>query len=186
MNPAEIILIAVSLAMDAFAVSVAAGTAGQLPKRAIFRLSFHFGLFQFMMPVIGWYAGYHIAPLISAVDHWVAFALLFFVGFHMIKNGFAPRESKSILRDPSRGFTLVMLSVATSIDALAVGISLAMMEIAIWYPAVIIGVVTSAMSLAGIRLGGFFGKKLGPRMEIAGGLVLILIGLRILATDLIF
>ncbi|MFP3998585.1 MAG: manganese efflux pump MntP family protein, partial [Desulfobacterales bacterium] len=74
MNPAEIMLIAISLAMDAFAVSVAAGTAGKLPKRAVFRLSFHFGLFQFMMPVIGWYAGSHIAPLISAVDHWVAFA----------------------------------------------------------------------------------------------------------------
>ncbi|MCF8110487.1 MAG: manganese efflux pump MntP family protein [Desulfobacteraceae bacterium] len=185
MNPSEIILIAVSLAMDAFAVSVAAGTAGQLPKRAVFRLSFHFGLFQFMMPVIGWYAGSHIAPLISAVDHWVAFALLLLVGFRMIKSGLAP-ESETVSRDPSRGLTLVMLSVATSIDALAVGFSLAMMEVAIWYPAVIIGLVTSAMSLAGIRLGTFFGKKLGPRMEIAGGIVLILIGLRILAADLVF
>ncbi|MFW6011360.1 MAG: manganese efflux pump MntP family protein [Desulfosalsimonas sp.] len=185
MNPAEIILIAVSLAMDAFAVSVAAGTSGSLPKRAVFRLSFHFGLFQFMMPVIGWYAGSHIAPLISAVDHWVAFALLFFVGFRMIKNGLAP-ESETVLKDPSRGLTLVMLSVATSIDALAVGFSLAMMNVAIWYPAVTIGIVTSAMSLAGIRLGTFFGKKLGPRMEIAGGIILILIGIRILAADLVF
>ncbi|MFP4193396.1 MAG: manganese efflux pump MntP family protein [Desulfosalsimonas sp.] len=185
MNPAEIILIAVSLAMDAFAVSVAAGTTGGLPKRAVFRLSFHFGLFQFMMPVLGWYAGSRIAPLISAVDHWVAFTLLLFVGFRMIKSGLYP-ESETVFRDPSRGLTLVMLSVATSIDALAVGFSLAMMEVAIWYPAVTIGIVTSAISLAGIRLGTFFGKKLGPRMEIAGGIVLILIGLRILSADLIF
>lgn len=185
MNPAEIILIAVSLAMDAFAVSVAAGTAGVLPKRAVFRLSFHFGLFQFMMPVIGWYAGSHVAPLISAVDHWVAFALLLFVGIRMIRGGLHP-ESPSAAKDPSRGLTLVMLSVATSIDALAVGFSLAMMEVAVWFPSVVIGVVTSAMSLAGIRLGRFFGKKLGPRMEIAGGLVLIAIGMRILAADLFF
>lgn len=185
MNPAEIILIAVSLAMDAFAVSVAAGTAGDVPKRAVFRLSFHFGLFQFMMPVIGWYAGTNIAPLISAVDHWVAFVLLVFVGVRMVREGRNP-ALKTALRDPSRGLTLFILSVATSIDALAVGFSLAMMEVAIWYPAVTIGVVTSAMSLAGIRLGRFFGQKLGPRMEIAGGMILIVIGLRILAGDLIF
>ncbi|MCF8023943.1 MAG: manganese efflux pump MntP family protein [Desulfobacteraceae bacterium] len=185
MNFTEIILIAVSLAMDAFAVSVAAGTAGRLPKRAAFRLSFHFGLFQFMMPVLGWFAGSHIAPLISAVDHWVAFFLLVFVGGRMIRDGLNP-ERESVPRDPSRGLALVMLSVATSIDALAVGFSIAMMNVAIWYPAAIIGVVTSAMSVAGIRLGCFFGQKLGPRMEIAGGIVLILIGMRILAADLVF
>ncbi len=185
MNPAEMILIAISLAMDAFAVSVAAGTAGALSGRAVFRLSFHFGLFQFMMPVLGWYAGSHVAPLISAFDHWVAFALLVFVGARMIRGGLEP-ESGTVPKDPSRGITLVVLSVATSIDALAVGFSIAMMEVAIWYPAVTIGVITSAMSLAGIRLGRFFGRKLGPRMEIAGGIILIAIGIRILAADLLF
>ncbi|MFW6081844.1 MAG: manganese efflux pump MntP family protein [Desulfosalsimonas sp.] len=185
MQSVELILIAVSLAMDAFAVSVAAGTAGDVSKRAVFRLSFHFGLFQFMMPVIGWYAGSNIAPLISAVDHWVAFGLLLFVGARMIHGGLYPDREKPA-RDPSRGMTLVMLSVATSIDALAVGFSLAMINVSIWYPSVMIGVITSAMSLAGIRLGRFFGKKLGPRMEIIGGTVLIFIGLRILAADLVF
>jgi putative Mn2+ efflux pump MntP len=183
MNLAEIILIALSLAMDAFAVSVAAGTAGRLSRRATFRLSFHFGLFQFMMPVIGWYAGLRIAPLVSAVDHWVAFGLLMFVGVRMIRGGLAP-PSEKIIKDPSRGLTLVMLSVATSIDALAVGFSLAMMNVDIWYPGIMIGVVTSAMSLAGIRLGRVFDRRFGPRMEVAGGMVLVLIGLRIVVVDL--
>src|SRR6056297_488407 len=134
MSLTEIILISLSLAMDAFAVSVAAGTTGLLKKRAIFRLSFHFGLFQFLMPVIGWYTGSRIAPLVSSVDHWLAFGLLIFVGVRMIIGGIKP-PSEKMINDPSRGMTLVMLAVATSIDALAVGFSLAMMEIKIWYPA---------------------------------------------------
>lgn len=183
MNLFMIILIALSLAMDAFAVSVAAGAAGRVSNRAVFRLSFHFGLFQFMMPVIGWFAGNRIAPLVSAVDHWVAFALLVFVGLRMIRGALGPQSEKPS-RDPSRGLTLVVLSVATSIDALAVGFSLAMMNVGIWYPAVSIGAITAAMSLAGIRLGQLIGARLGPRMELAGGVVLILIGIRILAADL--
>ncbi len=180
----EILLIAISLAMDAFAVSVAAGTSNWMDgKRAKFRLSFHVGLFQFMMPVIGWYAGIRIAPLISAVDHWVAFGLLLFVGSHMIIGAFKEEEHR-LKTNPSKGFTLVLLSVATSIDALAIGFSLAMINVDIWYPSVMIGVITSALSLAGIYLGRYFGEKIGPRMEIVGGVILILIGLRILVTDL--
>ncbi|MGM0452616.1 MAG: manganese efflux pump MntP family protein [Thermodesulfobacteriota bacterium] len=185
MSLPEIILIAISLAMDAFAVSVAAGTSGWMTGgRAKFRLSFHVGLFQFMMPIIGWFAGTHIAPIISAFDHWVAFGLLVFVGYRMIAGGLHP-ERQAAANDPSRGAMLVVLSVATSIDALAVGFSLALVNISIWYPAVIIGMVTSALSLAGIRLGRFLGEKIGPRMEIIGGTVLILIGCRILVTDLL-
>jgi putative Mn2+ efflux pump MntP len=185
MSFAEIILISFSLAMDAFAVSVAAGTTGPLAKRAIFRLSFHFGLFQFMMPVIGWYTGLRIAHLVSSVDHWLAFGLLMFVGVRMIIGGIKPPSEKRI-NDPSRGATLVMLAVATSIDALAVGFSLAMMEIVIWYPAIMIGLITSAMSLGGIGLGRVFGNKFGPGMEAAGGIVLVAIGLKILLADLFF
>lgn len=185
MSLTEIILISLSLAMDAFAVSVAAGTTGPLAKRAIFRLSFHFGLFQFLMPVIGWYTGSHIAPLVASVDHWIAFGLLMFVGVHMIIGGIKP-PSEKMINDPSRGMTLVMLAVATSIDALAVGFSLAMMEIRIWYPAIMIGLITSAMSLAGIRIGRMFGNKFGPGMEVAGGIVLVAIGTRILFADLFF
>ncbi|MBA2879806.1 putative Mn2+ efflux pump MntP [Desulfosalsimonas propionicica] len=185
MNIAEIILIALSLAMDAFAVSVAAGTAGRLHPRAVFRLSFHFGLFQFMMPVLGWYAGSRVAHLVSAVDHWVAFGLLMFVGLRMIR-GSLENPSEQIKKDPSRGLTLVVLSVATSIDALAVGFSLAMMNVGIWYPSIMIGVITSAMSLAGIRLGRVFGRRFGPRMEMTGGIILVAIGTRILIADLFF
>jgi len=180
----EIILIAISLAMDAFAVSIAAGTSGWMDNgRAKFRLSFHVGLFQFMMPVIGWFVGTRIAPLIAAIDHWVAFALLFFVGIRMITGAFEPDDG-AVKTDPSRGATLVLLSVATSIDALAVGFSLAMVNINIWYPSVIIGVITGVMSLAGIRLGRYLGGKVGSRMEMAGGVILIVIGLRILSTHL--
>lgn len=185
MKLAEIILIAVSLAMDAFAVSVAAGTAGRLSRRAIFRLSFHFGLFQFLMPVIGWYMGSRIAPLVSAVDHWLAFGLLIFVGLRMIRGSLEP-PSEKMIKDPSRGMTLVMLSIATSIDALAVGFSLAMIDVGIWYPSIMIGVITSAMSIAGIRLGRVFGRRFGLRMEAAGGIVLVAIGVRILIAGLFF
>ena len=185
MNLIEIILIALSMAMDAFAVSVAAGTAGPIGGRATFRLSFHFGLFQFMMPVAGWYAGSRIAPLVSAVDHWIAFGLLLLVGLHMIRGSLEPPAEK-IHRDPSRGLTLVILSVATSIDALAVGFSLAMVNVGIWYPSIMIGVITSAMSIAGIRLGRMFGRRFGGRMEMIGGIILIFIGLRIVAADLFF
>jgi putative Mn2+ efflux pump MntP len=179
------IMIAVGLAMDACAVSVAAGTSGKLAgKRATFRLSFHFGLFQAMMPVIGWFAGYRIAHLISAVDHWVAFGLLAFVGGRMILSALHP-DPESFSKDPSRGFSLVFLSVATSIDALAVGFSLAMIQIDIWYPSVIIGVITAALSVVGIRAGKYFGKTLGHRMECLGGIILIGIGLKILMSHLL-
>jgi len=185
MNILEMIMIAIGLAMDAFAVSIAAGTSGKLAgKRATFRLSFHFGLFQAMMPVIGWFAGTRISHLISAVDHWVAFGLLAFVGGRMILSALDP-EPESFSKDPSRGFSLVMLSVATSIDALAVGLSLAMIQIDIWYPCVIIGVITAALSVVGIRAGKYFGKVLGPRMEFLGGIILIGIGVKILLGHLL-
>jgi putative Mn2+ efflux pump MntP len=180
----EILMIAVGLAMDAFAVSLAAGTSGQaVGGRAAFRLSFHFGLFQFLMPVIGWFLGVRIAPLMASVDHWIAFGLLVFVGVRMIRAGFDP-EGQTFTTDPSRGLTLVMLAIATSIDALAIGLSLAMLRVKIWYPSVVIGVVTSGLSLLGIRLGTQLGARFGKRMEIVGGAILNLIGLRILLSHL--
>ncbi len=184
MNILEILMIAVGLAMDAFAVSIAAGTSGRLSgKRAAFRLSFHFGLFQAMMPLAGWYAGSRIAHLISAFDHWVAFGLLLIVGGRMIMASLRS-ETEAFDKDPSRGLSLVILSVATSIDALAVGLSLAMINISIWQPCVIIGAITAILSAVGIRAGKYFGKKLGPRMELIGGVLLILIGMKILASHL--
>ncbi len=180
----EIFLIAVGLAMDAFAVSLAAGALKEVRgPRATFRLSFHFGLFQFVMPVIGWYAGATVVNYIEAFDHWIAFCLLAYVGGRMILSGVGKRD-ESFRSDPSRGYLLVTLSVATSIDALAVGLSLAMIQVGIWYPSIVIGVVAGAFSIVGVGLGRRLGVAFGKRMEVAGGIILVLIGLRILYAHL--
>jgi len=182
---ASLFLIAIGMAMDAFAVSLGIGTTRQasLP-RPIFRLSFHFGLFQFFMPILGWLAGNTIASLISRFDHWVAMGLLTFVGVRMIRSGLDP-ESETYRSDPSRGGMLVMLSVATSIDAFAIGLSLAMLQVDILLPSVVIGVVTAGLSLTGLLIGHNLGTKFGKRMEILGGMILIGIGLRVLITHLV-
>jgi putative Mn2+ efflux pump MntP len=185
MNFFEIFFIAVSMAMDAFAVCLGAGTQEYTSSpRPVFRLSFHFGLFQFLMPVIGWFAGTTIVGYISAYDHWVAFGLLAFVGLRMIRSGFDP-HSEEHKKDPSRGWTLILLAFATSIDALAIGFSLAVVGVTIWYPALLIGVVTGLISWLGVYLGNRLGQKFGKRMEIIGGLILIIIGLRILLAHLL-
>ncbi len=180
----EILLIAISMAMDAFAVCLVAGSLGQASSpRPVFRLSFHFGLFQFLMPVLGWLAGRTLEPLIRNYDHWVAFGLLLLVGLHMIQA--AVQGEETLRPDPSRGWTLVFLSVAVSIDALAVGLSLGVLGISVWYPALIIGIVTGLLSLVALRLGRDFGTRLGKPVEIIGGVVLIGIGLRILLSHLL-
>jgi putative Mn2+ efflux pump MntP len=185
MNFFEILLLAMSMSMDAFAVCMGAGAQRQTSgSRSVFRMAFHFGLFQFLMPVIGWFAGTTIVRYISAYDHWAAFALLAFVGIRMIRSGFYPTDGEQ-KSDPSRGWTLVLLAFATSIDALAVGFSLGLVGITIWYPAVVIGVVTGLISWLGIFLGNRLGQKFGKRMEMIGGIVLILIGVRILVTHLL-
>lgn len=184
MGLAEILLIAVGLAMDAFAVSLGIGTTGQASRpRPIFRLSFHFGLFQALMPILGWLAGSTVADLISNVDHWIALALLAFVGVRMIRSGL-DANGEPHFSDPSRGGTLFMLAVATSIDAFAVGLSLAMLHVSVFYPAAVIGVVTAFLSLVGLLTGGRLGKVFGKRMEIVGGVILIGIGLRVLFSHL--
>ncbi len=177
---AEILFIAVGLSMDAFAVSLGASASNRhMAPRAPFRLSFHFGLFQCLMPIAGWLVGTEVARLAAWSAPWVAWALLTFVGARMIYSALRPGE-ETYRVDPSRGVMLVVLSVATSIDALAVGFSLAMLRISIWYPAVVIGVVTGTLSLVGVRLGARLGGRVGPRMEVVGGALLIGIGLRIL------
>ncbi len=169
--------------MDAFAVSLCSGVKIGAGPRPAFRLAFHFGLFQALLPVIGWLFGITIAPLISAYDHWVAFGLLAFVGARMVRSGLNEAE-EDFKRDPSRGWTMVMLSVAVSIDALAVGLSLGLLGVTIWTPALIIGLVTAALSLLGLRIGLYFGKRWGKPVEVLGGLVLIGIGLKIVLTHL--
>lgn len=189
----NITAIAVALAMDAFAVSIAAGvTLKQISFRQNFRLAWHFGLFQAMMPVLGWSAGLYIRAWIENYDHWVAFILLVFVAQGMLRAAFEKEKIEEKRKDPTRGITLIMLSIATSIDALAVGLSLSMLEISIWTPAIIIGLVAGAFTTVGIHLGKKIGtaKLLGRYAEIAGGCVLLLIGINILrehgVLDLLF
>lgn len=173
--------IALALAMDAFAVALGTGIAlKRLTGRHLFRLGFHFGLFQALMPVLGWLAGFTIQRWISAYDHWLAFGLLAFVGGKMIWEAFQGKEGEGARRDPTRGLRLVTLSIATSIDALAVGFSLAMLGVSIWFPALVIGLVAGSLTVAGMLLGCRFTAVWGRRMEIVGGLVLCAIGVKIL------
>jgi len=177
--------IAVALAMDAFAVSIASGLKlGHATGRQVFRLSFHFGLFQFLMPVVGWYVGRQVAELIAQFDHWIAFGLLTGIGGRMLWEARNENRPDTWI-DPTRGMSLVTLSVATSIDALVAGVGLALLNEPIWLAAVIIGVVTAALTSIGIRGGSRLGRRWGRRAEVAGGGVLILIGLRILVTHLL-
>lgn len=176
-------MIALALAVDAFAVALATGSV--LPTvgmRHTFRLAWHFGLFQAGMNVIGWFAGLTVQGYLASVDHWLAFSLLSFVGGRMIFEAMTADGDDRQLADPTRGRTMVMLSVATSIDALAVGLSFSFLKISIWFPALVIGVVALVLTAAGIHLGHYVGRrsKLGPYSEIVGGLVLIGIGIKTL------
>jgi len=232
--------------MDAFAVAVATSvTLGRVTGRQVFRFSFHFGLFQAMMPLAGWLAGRSVQAYIETWDHWVAFGLLAFIGGKAVitavksppsrssshtgdndrasvvgRGPLAPPQPRSgdreglppdsiapsarrraegdppytsradgsvhgvPRRDPTRGLTLLMLSVATSIDALAVGLSLGMLRLGIWYPILIIGVVTFGLTVLGMLLGARLGSRFGRCTEFFGGLVLIGIGVKILIEHL--
>jgi putative Mn2+ efflux pump MntP len=177
--------IALGLAMDAFAVAIATGlTLPEVTRRHTFRLAFHFGLFQFLMPVLGWFAGSQLAAYIGGFDHWLAFGLLAFVGGKMLWESRHDEEARRDRRDPTRGWTLVTLSLATSIDALAVGLSLAFLGESIWAPSVVIGLVAAALTTVGLKFGSRFGSRCGKWAEILGGCVLLLIGARILAGHL--
>ena len=185
MNFLEVMIIAVSLAMDSFAVALGAGTTRHARGyRAAIRLAFHLGLFQALMPIIGWFLGVTVQAAIASFDHWVAFALLALVGVRMIRSGLNS-EVEAHMSDPTRGATLVLLSIATSIDALAVGLSLAVLGVTIWYPVVVIGVVTATLSFLGLRLGSRLGSQFGKYMEIGGGGLLILIGIRIVLSHIL-
>jgi putative Mn2+ efflux pump MntP len=176
----DIVLIAFGLAMDAFSVSLAASGTGRINnRRAIFRLSFHFGFFQFIMPVLGWFVGKNLMQVIAIYDHWLAFIILQIVAFHMLMSCQKSSELKGEY-DPSKGYNLIILSLATSIDALAVGFSLAMIKINIWYPSFIVGLITASMAFLGIVIGNYVSQRLGKTSAIVGGIILSGIGFRIL------
>lgn len=173
--------IAVGLAMDAFAVALGAGVMlNPITGRQLFRLGFHFGLFQGLMPVIGWLAGISLRKFVTVFAPWIAFILLCFTGGKMIHEALTGDDQPGKRQDPTRGMTMVMLSVATSIDALAVGFSLSLLGVSIWTPAITIGIITATLTVIGMLLGSRTGALWGDRIEIFGGLVLIGIGLKIL------
>jgi manganese efflux pump family protein len=172
--------ISFGLAMDAFAVAVAAGMAlDTVTPRHAFRLGFHFGLFQFMMPILGWLAGSQFASNIHGWDHWLAFGLLVYVGGKMLWEAHRKDDAQAT-SDPTRGLRLLTLSLATSIDALAVGISMALLGVSVWLPSVVIGLITATLTVIGISLGVRIGMRWGRYAEIAGATILILIGVRLL------
>ncbi len=181
MSLLAIFAIAVGLAMDAFSVSVAASIRiKQMTWRHTFRLAFHFGLFQFFMPLIGYAAGRSVEKLVRDFDHWVAFGLLAIVGGRMIVESFKHAQEEADRKDPSRGLTLIILSVATSLDAVAVGLSLGVLGERILVPSIIIGVVCMVLSYVGTVIGRKIGEMGGAWVERLGGAVLILIGAKII------
>lgn len=169
--------IALGLAMDAFAVSIAVSVAlGGTSRRQTFRLAWHFGLFQALMPIIGWIAGRSVRTLIESWDHWLAFALLTIVGGRMIIEALRSDGHEARRSDPTRGWSLVVLSVATSIDALAIGLSFAALGVEVWVPAAVIGLTAGALTLVGTLGGRALGNRFGSKMAIIGGVLLIAIG----------
>ena len=170
--------IAFALACDAFSVGLAIGTKSPT-ARGVFRLWFHFGLFQFLMPLLGWCLGSALADTIGAAGQWVASVLLFFIAFKMWCES---RECCDATeeRDQTRGLSLLILSFATSIDALGVGVGMGIAGESILYPAFIIGVVAAVMTYAGVRLGYKLSTLFGKRVEVLGATVLFIIALKLL------
>ncbi len=175
----SIFTIAVALAMDAFSVSICAGMFIIKPTFGYyFRLAFFFGFFQFMMPVIGYFGGRYIEDYIKQFDHWIALALLVIIGAKMIHESFEGCEIPK--RDPSRGSTLLIFAVATSIDALAVGLSFGVLHKPIMLPSIIIGLVCAVFSILGIFLGNRVRMFANKKASTLGGLMLIAIGIKII------
>lgn len=184
----EIWLLAFSLAMDCLTVSITSGVIlSRLSWKTILTMSFFFGLFQGLMPLIGWFGASRFYHLIESFDHWIAFGILAFLGLRMIKESLGNNDHYCF--DPTRLKIILALAVATSIDALAVGISFACTGMdtlsSILCPIVIIGLVSFVMSLIGNLTGVCFGKHINLRMELWGGLILIGIGVKILIEHLV-
>ncbi len=184
MNFLTLLLIAVGLSMDAFSVAICKGLA--IPKATIGKCSvvgLWFGGFQALMPIIGYFAGSYFSHAIESIDHWVAFALLALIGANMIKESFEKSEEECECcenTNPVSAKKMLPMAVATSIDALAVGVSFAFLKVDIWGAATAIGATTFVLSVVGVKLGGVFGARYKSKAELAGGIILILIGLKIL------
>lgn len=182
----SLLIIAIGLSADCFAVSVGGSTSMRAISRLqVLRASLSFGFFQALMLVLGWLAGRIVVDLIAGYDHWVAFILLAVVGGRMIWESFHSRDERSKNIDITKGFLLLTLSVATSIDALAVGLSFAFLEVNIALASLTIGAITFLATMIGFLLGRKLGQLIGRSAEAIGGVVLIGIGLRILLSHIL-
>ncbi|MEJ2739079.1 MAG: manganese efflux pump MntP family protein [Dehalococcoidia bacterium] len=182
----SILIIAIGLSADCFAVSISGSvTIQRTTPLQIIRTAFTFGLFQAIMPVIGWLIGRNLVTFVADYDHWIAFALLLLIGSRMIWESIHDHEDKKRKTDITRGLTLLTLAVATSIDALAVGLTFAFLHISIALASSTIGIVAFIVTISGFLLGKKLGQLIGKRAEIIGGIVLIAIGIRILLSHLL-
>ena len=175
----EILVIAIGVSMDAFAVAICKGLSVSVlrPSHAL-KTGLWFGGFQALMPLIGYFAGVHFADVVSSVDHWIAFILLGFIGANMIKESLSREEE---YHDSDFSFkTMLTMAVATSIDALAVGVSLAFLRVRIWMAVLVIGLMTALFSIAGVKIGNVFGSRYKSLAEMVGGAILVLMGIKIL------
>ena len=181
----ELLLLAVGVSMDAFAVSICKGLAMQkADAKGMCIVGGWFGGFQALMPTIGFFLGTLFAAAIEAVDHWVAFALLAVIGVNMLRDAFGKEECESVQADLTVK-TMFIMAIATSIDALAVGISLAMAgDVNIAKAALFIGITTFSFSAAGVKIGSIFGSKFEKKAQLAGGVILVLLGIKILLEHL--
>ena len=184
MSLAELFLIAVGLSMDAFAVSVCKGLSmPKLNKKHAVIIGLYFGGFQALMPLIGYFLGSHFKDAITSFDHWIAFILLVIIGGNMVKES---REKDEDEMDDSVDVkTMIILAIATSIDALAVGVTFAFLQVQIVPAVSFIGVTTFCLSVIGVAVGHYFGMKYKSRAELAGGIILILMGCKILIEHLL-
>ena len=185
MTTLEIWLLAISLAMDCFSVSITSGIIlRRICMRTFLTMAFFFGLFQGVMPLIGWFGASRFFSLIENFDHWIAFVLLGIIGINMIRESRDNDEDCDACPDFSIR-SMFMLAIATSIDALAIGISFAFLQVKIWSSASIIGITTFILSMIGLRIGNIFGCRYKSKAEFAGGVVLIIIGIKILAEHIL-
>lgn len=184
MKGAELFLLAVGLSMDAFAVAVCKGLAvKRVGWKHMLVVGAWFGGFQALMPLLGYLLGNRFARYITSIDHWIAFVLLAAIGANMLREAFSGKDEAEA--DASLGFkAMLVMAVATSIDALAVGITFAFLPVNIWVAVGLIGVITFLLSMLGVKAGGVFGAKYKARAEAAGGVILILLGLKILLEHL--
>jgi putative Mn2+ efflux pump MntP len=179
----ELLLIAIGLSMDAFSVSICKGlTTKRFSWRMALLCGLWFGFFQALMPVIGYYLGAQFQELIEAYDHWIAFGLLFLIGANMIREALSKKEESA--NGDLDVKTMFLLAIATSIDALAVGVSFACIQVKLWSSVLIIGITTFLFSVLGVKIGNVFGSKYEKSAGIIGGIILILIGLKILLEHL--